>query len=58
MHKPCIVGSGSLIDHDYIKKTLMEEFSTNATIENSYFSDHDAVRTAIEKNVLDFHTIA
>ena len=28
----------------------MEEFSTNATIENSYFSDHDAVRTAIEKN--------
>ena len=36
----------------------MEEFSTNATIENSYFSDHNAVRTAIEKNVLDFHTIA
>ena len=48
---------GSLIDHVYIKKTLMEEFSANATIENVYFSDHDAIRIVIEKNNVDFETI-
>ena len=35
----------------------MEEFSINLTVENIYFSDHDAVRTVIDKNVVDFHTI-
>ena len=47
--------SGSLIDHVYIKKTLMEEFCTNATVENIYFSDHDALRIVIKKNAVDFH---
>ena len=29
--------SKSLLNHLYIKKTLMEEFPTNATVENIYF---------------------
>ena len=49
--------SGSLIDHVFIKKDLMEEFFTNATVENIYFSDHDAVRILIEKNAVGFYTI-
>ena len=47
--------SGSLIDHVYIKKTLMEEFSTSVTVENIYFSDHDALRIVIKKNAVGFH---
>ena len=35
----------------------MEKFFTNATLENIYFSDHDAIRTAIEENAVDFYTI-
>ena len=48
---------GSLINHVYIKKTLIEEFSANATVENIYFSDYDAIRIVIEKNNVDFQTI-
>ena len=47
--------SGTLIDHVCIKKAFMEEFFTNVTVENIYFSDNDAVRIAIEKNYIDFH---
>ena len=35
----------------------MKKFFTNATLENIYFSDHDAIRTAIEENAVDFYTI-
>ena len=49
--------SGILIEHGYIKKILMEEFFTNATVENIYFSDHDTVRIEIEKNAVDFYTV-
>ena len=49
--------SGSLIDHVYNKKGLMEEFFSNGTVENIYFSDHDVVRIIIEKNALKFCTI-
>ena len=49
---PCI--SGSLIDHVYIKKTLIAEFSIKTTVENIYFSNHDVIRIAIEKNNVDF----
>ena len=45
---------GSLIDHAYIKKTLTEEFFSNAFFKNIYFSDHDAVRIPIEKILLLF----
>ena len=40
--------------HVYIKKDLIEELFTNATVENIYFSDHDAVRYIIQKNAVDF----
>ena len=49
---------GSLIDHVYIKKSLMQELFFNATVQNIYFSDHDAVRTVIEKNSDEFCTIS
>ena len=47
--------SGSLIAHVYIKKALMGEFFINVTVENIYFSDHDAIRIPIKKNYVDFH---
>ena len=49
--------SESLVDHVYIKTTLMEEFFTTATVENIYFSDRDAARTVIEKSCIDLHAI-
>ena len=54
VNKPTQI-SVSLIDHTYINKALMEEFSTNVTVQKIYFSDHDAVRIGIEKNYVDFH---
>ena len=42
------------MDYVYIKKALIEEVSANATVENIYFSDYDAVRIVIEKNNVDF----
>ena len=36
VNKPTHV-SGSLIDHVYIQKSLMEEIFTNAAIENFFF---------------------
>ena len=56
VNKPTHI-SGSLIDHIYIQKTFMTEFFTNAIVEEIYFSDHDALRIAIVKNAVDFHTI-
>ena len=53
VNKPTHI-SGSLTDHVYIKKTLMEEFFANAIVENIYFSDHDAIRIVIEKNYDNF----
>ena len=41
--------SGSLIDYVYIKKSLTEEFFTNANVENIYFSDDYSVRILTEK---------
>ena len=56
VNKPTHI-SGSLIDHVYIKKSLIEELFTNATVENIYFWDDDAVRIVIEKNAVDFGTV-
>ena len=50
--------SGSLIDRVYINKTLMEEFSTNVSVENICSTDHDALRTVIEKNLVGFQMIS
>ena len=57
VNKPTHI-SESLIDHTYIKKTLMEEFFTNAAVEYIYFSDHDGVKIIIQKNTVDFCTIS
>ena len=46
-----------MIDHGYIKRGLLEEFFANAIVENTYFSDHDAVQIVIEKNSVDFHNV-
>ena len=56
VNKPMHI-SGFLINHAYIKKSLIEEFFTNPTVENIYFSDHDAVRIIIEINGVGFRTI-
>ena len=49
--------SRSLRDYVYVKKSLIAEFYTNATVGNIYFSDHDAVWIITEKNAVDFFTI-
>ena len=50
--------SGSFINHVYIKKTLMEEFSTYVSVKNIYFSDPDALRIVIAKNAVYFQMIS
>ena len=57
VNKPMQI-SNSLIDHVYINKTLVEEFFTNVIVENICFLDHDALRIAINKNAVDFHTVS
>ena len=54
VNKPTHI-SGSLIDHVHIKKALMEEFFINVNVGSIYFSDHNAVNIAIQKNYVDFH---
>ena len=49
--------SGSQVDHIYVMKTLMEEFSTNLTVENIYFLDIDVVKIATEKDAVNFDSI-
>ena len=49
--------SRSLIDYVCIKQTLTIEFSIITITENIYFSNHDAIRTLIENNNVDFHTV-
>ena len=56
VNKPTHV-SRSLIDHVYVLKTLMEEFSTNVIVGNIYVSDHYALRIVTEKNAVDIQTI-
>ena len=56
VNKPIHI-SWSLIDHVHIKKNLMAELSIHVTVENFYFSDHDAIWIVIEQNNVDFHTV-
>ena len=35
----------------------MEDFSTNITVKNNYFSDNDAIRIAVKKVLLIFIVI-
>ena len=43
--------------HVYIKKALMEEFFTNVTVENIYFSDHDALGIAIQNIYINIYML-
>ena len=54
VNKPIHI-SESLIDLWDIKKALMENVFSNVTVENIYFSNHDAVRIVIHKDYVDFH---
>ena len=51
-HTPLLV-----IDHVFIKKILMDKFSSNAMVTISYFSDDDVIRTVIKKSAVGFHFI-
>ena len=46
--------SGSLIDHVYIKNTLLKDFAVNVKIQNMYFPDLDAVRIVLNNDKVDF----
>ena len=48
---------GLLKGHFYVKKTLMEEFYLNLSVENIYFPHNDCLRIVIDKNAVHFHTI-
>lgn len=48
----------NLIDHAFIKNTLMADFFINATVENISFPNHDAARIATVQNDVDFHTVS
>ena len=51
-----MVNKPTHIDHVYTKKAFWWKiFFADVTVENIYFSDHDAVRIAIEKNYVDSH---
>ena len=47
--------SGSLIDHVYVKKSLLEEFNVIVKVQNVFFLDHDAVRIVITNDKIDFN---
>ena len=51
VNKPTHI-SGALIGHVYIKKTLIEELSTNVTVKNICLADHDSVRIVLKTVVL------
>ena len=34
--------SGSLLDHVYVKETMLQEMKLEVILKNVYFSDHDA----------------
>ena len=44
-------------DQVFIKSILTKEFSSNAMVAISYFSDYDAVRIVIKKSAVGFHFI-
>ena len=49
--------SGSLIDHVYVKKNILEELHVDVNVQNIFFSDHDAVRIVLTNDQIDFSVI-
>ena len=56
VNKPTHI-SGSLINHVYIKNTLIKKFFTTVSVEKIYFSVHDVIRIVIGKNADNIYTI-
>lgn len=48
---------GSLIDDAYIRETLIVGVSTNSTVKNIYFQDHDTVRTIAERSKIQYDQV-
>ena len=46
--------SGSLIDHIYIKNTLLKDFAFNVKVQNMYFLNYDAVKIVLKNKKVDF----
>ena len=44
--------SGSLIDQVFIKKILQDQIDIHATIKNTHFSDHDAVKITLKRKFI------
>ena len=44
--------SGSLLDHIYVRNTVLQEFYISTSVINLYFSDHDAIRLKLQKRML------
>ena len=45
--------SGSLIDQVYIKKIFQDQIDIHATIKNTHFSDHDAVKITLKRKFIE-----
>ena len=41
--------SGSLIDHVYVKKEVINEVEVSAFVKSVYFSDHDAIKLRLQQ---------
>ena len=41
--------SGSLLDHVYVKKDVINEVEVSALVKNVYFSDHDAIKLRLHQ---------
>ena len=44
---------GGLLDHMYLRKQFLMGKHANSKVNNIYFSDHDAVKTHIQKEKLE-----
>ena len=47
--------SGSLLDHVYVKNSILQEYCVSTSMINLYFSDHDAVQLTISNRNIDFN---
>ena len=47
---------GALLDHVYVKKAVLKQFTVTCSVLNIYFSDHDDIQLEISAEDVDFHT--
>ena len=46
---------GSLLDHAYVRNSILREFTFSAFIQHIHFSDNDGIRFKVLKNDIDFN---